>query len=244
MTYESSSENRSENISSFLPFRSEHFSKMNLFLSFNPMKMNVHLARPCVKSKVKKEKERLTKGQSTMDDETISFFFSSIENMSLLATILPIIRTVFSRWTALQLAVSHRMGGEGSEAKYEAFIQAFGEFLMRNLRPASTSNEMDIQEYLDEILDEEFNTVLDDGSSYELAQLFLRYIHLILQGKSNEIQEELQLQQSNLPPVQMSVRNDDDSSSSSESEEEIVDKVKPQSMEIDEDGWTTVHRRK
>jgi hypothetical protein len=142
------------------------------------------------------------------------------------------------------------MGGPESEAKYEAFIQAFGEYLTRNLRPslAISAQESDIQEYLDEILDEEFHTVLDDGSSSELAQLFLRYIHLILQGKLTEVQEELQIQQSNPPPIQMSIRqeNDDDDSSSSESDNDPIEEEKPktQSMDIDEDGWTTVHRKK
>ena len=165
--------------------------------------------------------------------------------MSLLSTVVPIIRSVFSRWTALQLAVNHSMGGSESEAKYEAFIDAFGEYLTRNTRLLS---ENDIQEYLDEILDEEFNTVLDDGSSYELGQLFVRYIHLILQGKLNDIEQEIQVQQSITSPIQMSVRNenDDETSSSEESEDERIDeeKAKTQSMDIDEDGWTTVHRKK
>jgi pre-rRNA-processing protein TSR2 len=169
--------------------------------------------------------------------------------MSLLSTILPIIRSIFSRWTALQLAVTHSMGGSESEAKYEAFIQAFGEYLTRNIRPSLpiSTIESDIQQYLDEILDEEFNTVLDDGSSFELAQLFVRYIHLILQGKLNEVQQELQIQQSSISPNQMSIRNENDesSSSSSESENDMIEeeKSKTQSMDIDEDGWTTVRRR-
>jgi hypothetical protein len=135
--------------------------------------------------------------------------------MSVLPTILPIIRSVFSRWTALQLSVNHSMGGSESEVKYEAFIEAFGEYLTKNIR---SLNESDIQEYLDEILDEEFNTVLDDDSSRE--------------------------------PIQMSIRNenDDDNSSSSESEDDTIEEeeettTKTQSMDIDEDGWTTVHRR-
>ena len=50
------------------------------------------------------------------------------------------------------------MGGSESEVKYEAFINAFGEYLTRNIRSSSiTADESDIQEYLDEILDEEFN---------------------------------------------------------------------------------------
>ncbi|CAF2632926.1 unnamed protein product [Rotaria sp. Silwood2] len=179
--------------------------------------------------------------------------------MSLLLTIVPIIRSVFSRWTALQLAVIHSMGGSETQAKYEAFIEAFGEYLTRNIRSSSMStNENNIQEYLDEILDEEFNTVLDDGSSYELAQLFVRYIDLILQGKLNDVQQELQLQNSIVSPIQMSIRNennnnndddDDDDSSSSESENDMIEeeieieKPKTHSMDIDEDGWTTVHRR-
>ena len=165
--------------------------------------------------------------------------------MSLITTILPIIRSVFSRWTGLQLAVMHSMGGPESEAKYEAFIEAFGDYLTRNIR-SSLGVENEIQEYLDEVLDEEFNTVLDDGSSLELAQLFVRYINLILQGKLCEVEQELQLQQSITAPVQMSIRNenDDDSSSDESSEEEKEDKPKRQSMETDEDGWTTVHRKR
>jgi pre-rRNA-processing protein TSR2 len=175
--------------------------------------------------------------------------------MSLFSTLVPIIRSVFSRWTALQLAVSHSMGGPESEAKYEAFIEAFAQYLVRNARPSVSisSMEQDIQEYLDEILDEEFNTVLDDGSSQELAQLFIRYIQLIQEGKLADVQQELQIQHTTTPAMQMSVRNknEDDSSSSSDdadddnemNEEQSTNESKSQAMDVDEDGWITVHRR-
>lgn len=181
-----------------------------------------------------------------------------IRTMSLSTVLSPIIRSVFSRWTALQLAVSHSMGGHDTEAKYEAFIEAFSQHLVRNVRPSvsSSSIEQDIQEYLDEILDEEFNTVLDDGSSLELAQLFIRYIQMIQQGKLAEVQHEIQMQQAAARPVQMSIRNnagEDDSSSSgsaSDGDDEMREEEptsnsesKSQSMDVDEDGWTTVHRR-
>jgi len=184
--------------------------------------------------------------------------------MSAMSIIVPIIRSVFSRWTALQLAVTHSMGGPQSESKYEAFIHAFGQFLVRNVRPSIsiTNLEQDIQEYLDDVLDDEFNTVLDDGSSQELAQLFVRYIQLIQQGKLADVQQELHAQQTTttMPAVQMCVRNDngEESVSSSESdgderideEEEEVPSLqltenepKSQSMDVDDDGWTTVNRR-
>ncbi|CAF1230411.1 unnamed protein product [Rotaria sordida] len=173
--------------------------------------------------------------------------------MSLFSTLLPIIRSVFSRWTALQISVSHSMGGPESQVKYEAFIEAFGQYLARNVRPSITISalEQDIQEYLDEILDEEFNTVLEDGSSNELAKLFIRYIQLIQEGKLVDVQEELQLQQSTTPAIQMSVRNENenDSSSSSEDdddnernneireeeEEESTNGTKSQAMDVDEE---------
>ncbi|CAF2360203.1 unnamed protein product [Rotaria sp. Silwood2] len=184
--------------------------------------------------------------------------------MSIFSTILPIIRSVFSRWTALQLSVSHSMGGPQSEAKYEAFIEAFGQYLVRNVRPSLTISamEQDIQEYLDEILDEEFNTILDDGSSNELAKLFIRYIQLIQEGKLVDVQQELQLQQSTTPAIQMSVRNENENDSSSsedddddndnerdnkireeEQEEESTNETKSQAMDVDEEGWVTVRRR-
>ena len=188
--------------------------------------------------------------------------------MSLFSTLVPIIQSVFSRWTALQLAVAHSMGGSESEAKYHAFIDAFAQYLNRNIRPSLSisSMEQDIQEYLDEILDEEFNTILDDGSSQELAQLFLRYMQLIHQGKLADVQQELQVQHANTTPaLQMSVRNadgddddDDDESSSDDEEDNPIDnemreeqeqpststsnESKSQAMDIDDEGWTTVHR--
>ncbi|CAF3207861.1 unnamed protein product [Rotaria socialis] len=178
--------------------------------------------------------------------------------MSLFSTLLPIVRSVFSRWTALQIAVSHSMGGHDSEAKYEAFIEAFGQYLVRNVRSSSISSlEQEIQEYLDEILDEEFNTILDDGSSGELSKLFIRYIQLIQEGKLAVIQQELQAQQPAAAAVGMSVRNGnehDSSSSSSENddhdneireehEEESINEPKSDAMDVDEDGWVTVRRR-
>ena len=178
--------------------------------------------------------------------------------MSLLTVLVPIIRSVFSRWTALQLAVDHGMGGSDSQVKYEAFIDAFGQHLSRNVRPSLSvsSMEQDIQEYLDEILDEEFNTVLDDGSSTELAQLFIRYIQLIHQGKLADVQQELQVQHAAAPAVQMSVRTKTEDGSSSSSEDDGDDdepemseepstttESKSQAMDVDEDGWMTVHRR-
>ncbi|CAF2060602.1 unnamed protein product [Rotaria magnacalcarata] len=177
--------------------------------------------------------------------------------MSLFSTLLPIVRSVFSRWTALQIAVSHSMGGHDSEAKYEAFIDAFGQYLVRNVRsPSISSSEQEIQEYLDEILDEEFNTILDDGSSGELSKLFIRYIQLIQEGKLAVIQQELQAQQPAAAAVGMSVQNgnEHDSSSSSENddddneireerEEESINEPKSDAMDVDEDGWVTVRRR-
>ena len=177
--------------------------------------------------------------------------------MSLSTVLSPIIRSIFSRWTALQLAVSNSMGGQDTDVKYEAFIDAFAQYLTRNVRPsvAISSIESDIQDYLNEVLDEEFNTELDDGSSTELAQLFVRYIELIQQGKLADVQQEVQLQEATAPSHQMSVRDnngDGSSSSSSGSDDDDDDEMdeetpasnsKSQSMDVDEDGWTTVHRR-
>lgn len=181
--------------------------------------------------------------------------------MSLSTVLSPIIRSVFSRWTALQLAVSNGMGGSDTDGKYEAFIEAFTQYLSRNARPciSISSMEQDVQEYLNDVLDEEFNTELEDGSNIELAQLFVRYIQLIQQGKLADVQQEIQLQQAAASAHQMCVRdkNGDDSSSSSGSDDDEDDDddmqeeeqqpsasgSKSHSMDVDEDGWTTVNRR-
>lgn len=178
--------------------------------------------------------------------------------MSLSSTLVPIIRGVFSRWTALQIAVSHSMGGPETDAKYEAFIDAYAEYIARNVRPnmSVSSLEQDIEEYLDEVLDEEFNTVLDDGSNIEIAKLTIRYIQMVHEGKLAEVQQELQSQQGTARSLQMSIQNkneNDDSSSDSDDDEDMNNDQIPeekshsepntQSMDVDEDGWTTVHRR-
>ncbi|CAF0941128.1 unnamed protein product [Didymodactylos carnosus] len=175
-----------------------------------------------------------------------------------------VIRAVFSRWTGLQLAISNGMGGPMSEMKYEAFISALEEYLMRTIKchtSMSTSVAKDIQEYLDDVMDDEFNTVLDDGSSEELSIILLNYVNMINNGKITDVLCELDKQSQQATGVAMSVQNKNennessDSDSDDEDEEEKMDEnknfngqqknqTKTESMDLDEanDGWVTVKR--
>jgi pre-rRNA-processing protein TSR2 len=86
-------------------------------------------------------------------------------------------------------------------------------------------SESDLVDLLEDIMDEEFDTVCDDGSTKEISLVLVKYLRMLQQGKIEDIKQEL----NNLGPCQIWIRpghrinyiKSPDSDSSSESDEEM-----------------------
>lgn len=93
------------------------------------------------------------------------------------------IDSVLSSWTALDLAVSH-FDGQYREAQRRR--DTLLESLSDSIRPGQYS-EIDIAEFINEYMLEQFSLELDDNSHHEIAKLLIESWNIIRQGHTPRI---------------------------------------------------------
>ena len=172
------------------------------------------------------------------------------------------VNAILKNWTALQLAVSQGAGGHQSkeiaEWMVDAIIQWFNE--NQNLEP------YEVTEFLEEIVNQEFNLIVDDGSVDEVGTAICEFYQLCTSSKSNDEivakihslpkcdlsrckvdaqnnEEEAMCQKQNELEKQMNsmeVESELDSHSTS-AVQNMSDTSK---QELDPDGWILVDRKK
>ena len=79
------------------------------------------------------------------------------------------VRAAMNMWTALELAVHNRWGGDNSQAKGDQFI---ADVLDLFADTKTRTYKDDVEVLLEEVMEVDFNTVLEDGSQKELGELF------------------------------------------------------------------------
>ncbi|KAH8383607.1 hypothetical protein KR009_009596 [Drosophila setifemur] len=180
-----------------------------------------------------------------------------------------IVEKIFNHWQDLRLAVEHGMGGRNGQQVAIEIMDYTYQYCVGN----ENITQGELQEVLEELMDQEFNTLCDDNSIPEICRNLLRYKQLALQDQYPLIETEL----SKLPAGKEWLRPDvkitytpieGDSSSSDEDmdedgededmeEEDQEDaptssgrvtrsqarKQKAEEFVEPEDGWTTVRRK-
>ncbi|CRK97764.1 CLUMA_CG011144, isoform A [Clunio marinus] len=135
-----------------------------------------------------------------------------------------IIEIVFNRWTALRLAVEHGMGGQNGLQTAIEMIDYVTDCCISNTK----IDEENIVDLLEDIMDEEFNTICEDNSIAEIATFLIKYFNMLKSGNIQQIQQEL----GSLPPCEKwivqgrkinFVSKPEDESSSDEEDEEMVE---------------------
>lgn len=114
----------------------------------------------------------------------------------------------------------------------------------------------EVTEYLEEIMNNEFNTLCEDGSTDEIGESMCRYYQMIKNGNEADVIKELQkfkgcsIQQckSSSPKEDKDMEDQDSEDINPESTGIThVEKEKPRKSiknEPDEDGWVTVSKGK
>ena len=168
-------------------------------------------------------------------------------------------------WPALALATQNSWGGAASADKRDWLCAAVSELLSSG----QVSDVDDLEEVLIQVMLDEFEVVVDDGSPAEIAHGILRGRQLLLQGDDSDLQrtrirwEERQrngpqeLSFTNGGDAQHEEGTDEEQSDSGSSHLQLDDidmdeapepltptKYKRQEPEIDEDGFTKVVGRK
>ncbi|XP_034841012.1 pre-rRNA-processing protein TSR2 homolog [Maniola hyperantus] len=180
----------------------------------------------------------------------------------------PIVDLVFNNWTALQLAVEHGMGAPGGEKTAQLMSVYVARYCVENV-----ADQNDLTEMLEDLMDEEFETVCHDNSPQEVATLLIFYLGLLKEGRHEELRNHIEAMpkcqkwlsepiHSSVPP-QCHGNPDDDTTSSSGEQSDIEEEVEegnsqangevaasmennePEPMDEDvEPGWTVVRTRR
>uniref|UniRef100_C6ZQP9 Pre-rRNA-processing protein TSR2 homolog n=1 Tax=Ochlerotatus triseriatus TaxID=7162 RepID=C6ZQP9_OCHTR len=98
-----------------------------------------------------------------------------------------IVENVFNRWTALLLAVEHGMGGPlGLNTAIE---------MINYITCYCTDNKKvdayDLREVMEEIMDQEFETICEDESVDEIIDILIKYLNLLKENKEDQVRAEL-----------------------------------------------------
>ncbi|XP_026484455.1 pre-rRNA-processing protein TSR2 homolog [Vanessa tameamea] len=179
----------------------------------------------------------------------------------------PIVDLVFNNWTALQLAVEHGMGAPGGEKTAQLMSVYVARYCVENV-----VDRDDLTELLEDLMDEEFETVCHDNSPKEVSSLLVFFLGLLKEGRHDELRSHIEAmpkcQKWLSEPIHESVppqchgNPDDDTTSSDddddndEEEQQIqpntevattsnqADGVEPMDEDDLEPGWTVVRTRR
>ncbi|XP_017874249.1 PREDICTED: uncharacterized protein LOC108621452 isoform X2 [Drosophila arizonae] len=131
-----------------------------------------------------------------------------------------IVERIFNNWQNLRLAVEHGMGGRNGQQVAIQIMDYTYEYCVGN----ENITQGELQEVIEELMDQEFNTLCDDQSIPEICRNLLRYKQMAMASQYPQIEMELsKLPQGKdwlRPDVKITYTPIDDDSSSDEDMED------------------------
>uniref|UniRef100_A0A3P8PVU3 Pre-rRNA-processing protein TSR2 homolog n=1 Tax=Astatotilapia calliptera TaxID=8154 RepID=A0A3P8PVU3_ASTCA len=153
------------------------------------------------------------------------------------------VRAVLQTWPVLQIAVDNGFGGIYGQQKADWMVDVVQQYFHDN----ADLQQYEVEDFIAELMDQEFNTVVDDGSlpqvSANLLQMFGQWrqgaleqlkhtINTLTQNKSQRAKVTAQPTQSD------EESNDDAQEMECEASGPSVSRTHPPPTQDEEDGWT------
>ncbi|XP_069142514.1 pre-rRNA-processing protein TSR2 homolog [Argopecten irradians] len=98
------------------------------------------------------------------------------------------IQRVLDSWTVLQLAVNHGFGGAESREKAQWMVYAIDQWFKEN----KNIETYELEDFLEDIMNHEFDTIIDDGSLPRISALVCGMYRLSSEGKVAELKSKIQ----------------------------------------------------
>ncbi|XP_074537697.1 pre-rRNA-processing protein TSR2 homolog [Halichoeres trimaculatus] len=159
------------------------------------------------------------------------------------------VRAVLHTWPVLQIAVDNGFGGVYGEQKADWLVDVVQQYFHDN----SNLQQYEVEDFIAQLMDQEFNTVVDDGSlpevSLSLQQMFSQWQKGALQQLQHTIdtlnQKKGQRAKVNAPASQSDDDSDDNTQEMEcESSGPSVSRKEAPPPQEEEDGWTVVRKRR
>ncbi|CAG8698923.1 1711_t:CDS:2 [Dentiscutata erythropus] len=91
---------------------------------------------------------------------------------------------VFKSWTALKLAVEMQWGGIDSEDKRDWFVDVVVEYFGKH---GKETYEEDVESILQQVMADEFNTLLEDDSAYQVSKHLIKLYAECIEGNYSSV---------------------------------------------------------
>jgi len=98
-----------------------------------------------------------------------------------------ILQRVFNNWMALRLAVENGMGGRNGQKTAIEVMNYVHQYCIVN----ENISQSELEGIIEEILDEEFNTVCEDSSVTEVASILIKSLQHIKTGNIDKLKEKV-----------------------------------------------------
>lgn len=147
------------------------------------------------------------------------------------------VRLLMSRWAALRLAVDHQWGGQDSVAKADAAVD---DVTSRFVNAKGCVHADEVEDYLDDLMLEQFSTEIEDGSTRIVAEDLLHIFQLIAKGDKEQADAwmarmgSVKLAQATREPGQDDNDDDDDGAGPSVNGDDEDEDDDEEEMEMDE----------
>uniref|UniRef100_A0A8D3ANL9 Pre-rRNA-processing protein TSR2 homolog n=1 Tax=Scophthalmus maximus TaxID=52904 RepID=A0A8D3ANL9_SCOMX len=153
------------------------------------------------------------------------------------------VRAVLHTWPVLQISVDNGFGGVYGQQKADWMVDVVQQYFHDN-----------VEDFIAELMDQEFDTVVDDGSlpqvSFSLLQLFSQWKQGALQQLQHTIntltQKKSQRSKVTAPPKESDEENNEQNVMECDSSTPSVSRTHPPPPppQDEEDGWTVVRKKK
>ncbi|XP_029974712.1 pre-rRNA-processing protein TSR2 homolog [Salarias fasciatus] len=164
------------------------------------------------------------------------------------------VRAVLHTWPVLQIAVDNGFGGMYGQQKADWMVDAVQQYFHDN----ADLDQCEVEDFLSELMDQEFDTVVDDGSlpqvSLRLVQMFSQYQQGALQQLGHTIstltQNRNQRAKVTAPAAQSDEESDGEETQVMECESSAPSGSRtdppppPPPPQEEDDGWTVVRKKK
>ncbi|XP_016392776.1 pre-rRNA-processing protein TSR2 homolog isoform X1 [Sinocyclocheilus rhinocerous] len=167
------------------------------------------------------------------------------------------VRAVLETWPVLQIAVDNGFGGAYSQQKAEWMVDALRQYFIDN----DELQQDEVEDFISDLMNNEFDTVVDDGSLPQVAQQVCEMFQQCQQDRLTEVREQIKqlIQKKSAGRAKATP-----AAAADESQDEAMEcdggadgasvngaAVKEQhlppqaaSHEEEDDGWTVVRRKK
>ncbi|XP_044067545.1 pre-rRNA-processing protein TSR2 homolog [Siniperca chuatsi] len=157
------------------------------------------------------------------------------------------VRAVLHTWPVLQIAVDNGFGGVYGQQKADWMVDVVQQYFHDN----ADLQQCEIEDFIAQLMDQEFDTVVDDGSlpqvSVSLLEVFSQWQQGALQQLKHTINSLTQKKSQRPKVTALPTQSDEDSDDETqamecESSSPSVSRTEPPQDE--DDGWTVVRKKK